>query len=182
MSEINRQFQAGTTRTSAGNTAVTITTGAFSAFEGNSYSGGINIFFTGGTRSTLAIPGITLVGSKGGTTIFSHTITTSPQDGPTGAPLTFSGGNTIVSGTIVTYHNLAQVAGASSFNNVAFSASCCYPVSGSITTTFSSISGHTPLLPKFVGASETLTYTGCGTAIYSGPEGYNGPVTMGHCI
>jgi hypothetical protein len=32
------------------------------------------------------------------------------------------------------------------------------------------------------GTTETLTFTGCGTATYSGIDGTSGPVTLGHCF
>jgi len=183
MTQIIRTFGAGTTRTSAGNTVVTIDTGgAVTAADTHTYPGGVTITFNGsGLRTGLSIAGIDLVAAHGGLPLFSHTLTTSPVGGSS-TPLVFTNGNTISSGTVVTFHNLAKVEGASTFNNVQFSPTCCHPVSGSITTVFSAINGVTPLLPRFVGATETLNYTGCGTATYSGPEGYSGNVTLGHCF
>jgi len=175
MTQVTRTFANGTTRTSGPGTLVTMdTNGLVTAADGNNYSGGIEITFLGGTRTGILIPGIDLVAVGK----FSHTITTAAG----GSPLVLTGGNTIASGTVITWHNLAKVKGASTFNSVVFSPLCCHPVSGSITTVFSTINGVTPLIPRFSGATETLTYTGCGTATYQGPEGYSGNVNLGHCI
>jgi hypothetical protein len=134
------------------------------------------VTITSGSISGLAINGIALKASTAsGVTLYRHVLTTSAADG--GTALTLSGGN--VSGTVITYHQLAKVK-ATSVINVGMSAGCCTPTSGTVTTTFNtSASGA---LAKYSGATETLTFTGCGTATYTGPEGYTGNVSLTHCL
>lgn len=69
-------------------------------------------------------------------------------------------GRIISSGVLDVYHNRAQFKAEHTISNLTYSSSCCYPVSGSISTTFTgSLSG--------VGS---VTFNGCGnyTAIYNG--------------
>lgn len=62
----------------------------------------------------------------------------------------------------------------------------CLPTSGMISTSFSkisnSISPRGTLGEALVGTTETLTFTGCGTAVYAGLDGTAGSVTLGHCF
>jgi len=55
-----------------------------------------------------------------------------------------------------------------------------------ISTSFSkisnSISPRGTLGEALVGTTETLTFTGCGTAVYAGLDGTAGSVTLGHCF
>ena len=176
MSSVTRTFSLGTSRTSAAGVGVIIdTTGAATAADGNVYSGGTTVSFSGGLRTQIAIAGLNLNSTR-----FRHTVTTNAG----GSPLVISNGNTITSGTVITFHNLAHLKASSSFTNVAFKAGCCTPTSGTITTTFSTISGVTPstLGAKMNGTTETLVFTGCGTANYEGLDGTNGLVSLGHCF
>jgi len=87
-----------------------------------------------------------------------------------------------VSGTVTTYHNSLEVIGDSVFNNVVHSDMCCLPISGSITTTFRAGSvGPTALGQLAVGKSETLTFTGCGTATYQSYDGTTQSVALSRC-
>jgi hypothetical protein len=156
LTSVTRSFGSGTTRTSAAGTVVTVGS-----------TGSTVVDWSGGTRTSIAINNFTVSSSK-----FDHIISTS-------SPLTISAG--VVSGTVTTNHVLAQATGTSTFNNVTLSDSCCTPVSGSITTAFTAY-GSNALSQKFNGKSETLTFTGCGTATYTGPEAYSGNVTLGHCF
>jgi hypothetical protein len=169
------------TRVAPSGTSVVIdTSGASAAADGHSYSGGTTVTFASGVRTQIAVNGINYTGvSPSGKTIFSHSMTTSPVGGSS-TPLTISNG--VVNGTVTTFHNLVKIVATSTLSNVAFTAGCCQPTSGTITTTFAAISGVTPVKTGFVGSTETLTFTGCGTGTYSGPEGYSGAVTLAHCL
>ena len=178
MSSVTRTFGTGTNRTSASGVEVNVdSSGAYTAIDGNTYSGGTVASFSSGLKTGLTINGLNIWSP-----LFHHSLTT--NSGVGGSPLVFSGGNTITSGTIITFHNLARIKASSTFSSVGFSSGCCTPTSGTITTSFSTINGVTPttLGSKLSGTIETLTFTGCGTATYTGNDGTPGSVTLGHCF
>jgi hypothetical protein len=164
------QREVTATRTNAFGTGVAITsTGSLATYAGSVSGSGTTVTTSGGSITSVAIGGVKLVGTKSsGTEAFDHTIT---------GTVTNSGGS--YSGQVTTYHNLMHVTATSTFNAVTFSSGCCTPTGGSISTTFS---GGGALRAGFVGITETLTFTGCGTANYQGPEGYSGAVTLANCI
>jgi hypothetical protein len=164
---VERAIHNGTTRTNSYNMVVTIDTSGLSTFNGASVSGGGTTF----TPSSINIGGVQLVGTYDSIPIFNHTITTS-------SPLTLSNGT--VTGQVTVYHNLAKVIGTSTVS-VGLSAGCCVPTSGTIKTVFQAY-GAFGARSGFNGATETLTFTGCGTATYPGPECYSGSVTLANCI
>lgn len=87
-----------------------------------------------------------------------------------------------VSGTVKVYHNRARVIGTSVLTAVAHTDGCCMPTSGTIKTTFEAGTSRAPLIPRLVGRSETLTFTGCGTASLVNDEGTTVDVTLSRCF
>jgi hypothetical protein len=89
-----------------------------------------------------------------------------------------------VNGSVTVYHNLLRVIGTSQFNNVTHDDVCCLPVGGSIVTTFAAGSQVLPTRAgeRYVGASETLTFTGCGTATLTAVDGSVASVTLNRCF
>jgi hypothetical protein len=89
-----------------------------------------------------------------------------------------------VSGTVKVYHNLLRVIGTSTFNNVVHEDVCCLPVSGSITTAFTAGTNVAPTAAGqlIVNKSETLTFTGCGSAILQGADGSSKTVSLNRCF
>jgi hypothetical protein len=87
--------------------------------------------------------------------------------------------------TLTVYDNTNGVVGTSTFTNVTYDNTCCYPVSGSITTAFAA--GTTVTTPKtmvgtsYLGKSETLTFSSCGKATLQDPYGYTSTVSFAHC-
>ncbi len=69
-------------------------------------------------------------------------------------------GRIISSGVLDVYHNRAQFTAEHTISNLTFSSACCYPVSGSISTTFSGT----------LSGSGSVTFNSCGnfTATYKG--------------
>jgi hypothetical protein len=174
-SNVTRVLANGTTRTAASGSVVTVNTSGSGLTPFNSDpapSGG-----TTWTSSSLAINGVEFAAvNKAGTTLFNHVITTASGDGGT----TLSISNGAVTGTVITYHQLAHVK-ATSIINVTMSSGCCQPTGGTISTTFNT--GDSRALAKYNGVTETLTFNGtCGQATYTGPEGYSGTVTLAHCL
>jgi hypothetical protein len=181
---LTRLFPPTTTRTSVGGVVVTVdTSGTDSgyAFSGSAPSGGIVVTFSGGSRTDIALSGVNLIAQSAiGVPRFNHSITTS---GTGGSAITLGSG-TVTGGTVLVYHNLMKVLGTTTFKNLTFGSGCCLPTGGTITTSFSAVSGTNPTVlgSLFVGKSETLTITGCGTGTYTGPESYTGNVTLPHCF
>ncbi len=112
---------------------------------------------------------------------------TSGYDHSVDADLTLSesvGTRTITGGTVKVYHNKMKVIGSSTFSNVVYNTQCCNPISGSITTTFSAGAHVSPtaLGSLAVGKSESLTFTGCGTATFVNTSGTSSSVTLNNCL
>jgi hypothetical protein len=168
---VTRSINNGTTRTNSYGSVVTINStesGGLYTFNSASVAGGGTTY----TSSSLNILGVNLVGKdSSGLTTFNHTIATS-------TPLTISSG--AVTGTVTTYHNLAKVIATSKLA-LTFTSGCCTPTGGTIVTTFVA-DGRFAAKSGFNGATETLTFTGCGAATYTGPEGYTGAVTLANCF
>lgn len=114
-------------------------------FNGVSYSGGTTLAFTGANTRTLTINGVHRRGMRSsGALTFWHTVFTS-------SPLSVSvasGSYTVASGTVTILHNRASISVANTFTNVTYptDGSCCYPTSGTITTT---IGTGTPIVTTF---------------------------------
>jgi hypothetical protein len=88
-----------------------------------------------------------------------------------------------VSGSLTVYHNLLKVVGTSTFQNVVHTDGCCYPSSGTISTTFSAGSHESPtaLGALLVGKTETLEITACGTGTLTSVNGSVQTVALTRC-
>ena len=73
-------------------------------------------------------------------------------------------------GSLKVYHNLAEFSAEFSANNLQWNASCCHPVSGSLSVNYSgSVTG-----------SATVTFNGCGTATHE-KDGLSQDITLSYC-
>ena len=83
--------------------------------------------------------------------------------------------------SLTVYQNIARVKGNAVFTQVVLNSSCCYPVSGSIETTYTSdaLSGATGM--DLNGHSEKIIFTGCGTAQFKSTDGNVQALTLRHC-
>ena len=106
------------------------------------------------------------------TTIWDHTVST----GTGGLDVTGSGSSRVVSGTVTVQHNLAKYTAKATFDAVGYSEpGCCFPTSGTVTTTFSS--------GPSTGKSETLTFLpACGEADLTHADGSKDVITLQHCL
>ena len=97
---------------------------------------------------------------------------------------TAGAGSRTVSGSVVVFHNVLKVVGTSTFNSVSHTDTCCLPVSGFITTAFAAGANVAPTTAgsAFVGKTETLTFTGCGSGTLTDTTGASKTVTLNHCI
>lgn len=89
-----------------------------------------------------------------------------------------------VTGTVKVYLNGARIIGNSTLTSIVHNDTCCLPVSGSITTSFSAGTNVAPTAigSLFVGKSETLTFTGCGTAELQNYSGSVSQVSLSRCF
>jgi hypothetical protein len=93
-----------------------------------------------------------------------------------------SGSYRTITGSIKVYHNTLEIIGTSTFTNVVHTNSCCFPISGTITTQFSAGSvGPTAAGSLAVGKSEVLTLTGCGTGTLQSYDGTTTDVALTRC-
>jgi hypothetical protein len=121
---------------------------------------------------TLTIGGSHLSGTVDAIRLWDHTVSTAAG----GINVTGSGPGRVVTGTVYVQHNLAHVTSATTFNDVSYgNTACCYPSSGSVSTTFS----KGPDLTK----TESLTFTAiCGEAVLTKPDGSTAAVMLDQCL
>jgi len=184
---VTRQFVTGLngspstgTRVSTIGTQVTIddATANLSNYAGDSIpvtlNGGYDntVTWTGAARSAVTIT--QLVYSTG---LFNYSI-----NGSLTVNETSGATSRTVGGVITVYHNTAEVKGTSTFNTVTYQNSCCFPTSGSISTSFASTTTSNATGISLNGKIETLSFTGCGTATFTSMTGATSTVTLDHCL
>ncbi len=150
---------------------LTTSSNAHSAYDGTAIPAtGVTVTNVAGTRQ-ITIQGLRriLAGSKGAK-FFDHSITSSAI-AVTGTRA--AGTRLVNSGYLTVYHNLVGYKAVSSFSSVRWGeATCCFPTSGRVTTTFSgSLSGNAELV---FGPS-------CGTATFTDTKGKSEAVTLSQC-
>jgi hypothetical protein len=81
--------------------------------------------------------------------------------------------NLVASGSLNIWHQLSQYKAANTFNNVTWGDStCCYPTSGSISTT---------LTGSLTGTTTTTFSSTCGTATFVGTDSTSSTITLKNC-
>jgi hypothetical protein len=129
---------------------------------------------TGGCTAgrTIVINGSHLTGTVDGVTVWDHTVSTDAA----GLTVTGSGRSRVVSGTVIVQHNIIKVTATSKFDNVGYAEPlCCFPTTGSVTTTFSKGSD--------VGKSESISFSAiCGEATLTKTDGTKEALTLQHCL
>jgi hypothetical protein len=157
----------------SGNYSLTLTTQTSTGYS-TGKSGGLTITCgSSGCSSgrSITINGTNWVGtSELGT--FNHTISTT-------SPITITGSGSsrsVTGGTVTTQHNLAQYTATSTIASpLGFTAGCCHPTSGSLSTSFSG--------GAFNGKSESLTFNStCGSGTLTNSNGSTSTVFLRFCI
>lgn len=135
-----------------------ITSSNRNVYSGATIGGGIEVTKGTGTDVDVDILGQhKILTRSSGVTIFDMSFET-----PT--PLQLNklarNGRIISSGVLDVYHNRAQFKAQHTVSNLTYSSSCCYPVSGSVSSTFSGT----------LSGSGSVTFNSCGnfTATYNG--------------
>lgn len=119
------------TRANPGGSSVSVSSANHVNYAGSTIGGGATTAFGSGTR-TLTISGLHRIRtSSAGRTVFDHSVTTTAPIVVSGTRL---GGNRVISsGTVKVDHNLAKFSSTASLAGLAWNASCCHPISGSVT-------------------------------------------------
>ncbi len=101
--------------------------------------------------------------------IWDHTVTGSVSVAGAGA-------TRVATGSVTVQHNLLMYTATATFNDVAYGeVGCCFPTSGTVSTTFSK--------GPDVGKTETLTFSEiCGEATLKTADGVSEPLTLQHCL
>jgi hypothetical protein len=142
-------------------------------------NGGVEVTCASGGCSeggTLVVHGSHLTGTVTidgkATTIWDHTVST----GTNGISVAGKGAGRIVTGTVTVQHNILRYDATATFDSVGYAEpGCCFPTSGSVTTTFSD--------GPNTGKTETLTFSPlCGEATLTTVSGTTGPLTLEHCL
>lgn len=142
-------------------------------------NGGVVVTCSGGgcvQGGTLVVSGshltgtVTIDGKE--TEIWDHTVSTGSQ----AITVTGHGPSRIVTGSITVQHNLLRYTATATFDSVGYAEpGCCFPTSGSVTTTFNNGSN--------VGKTETLSFSPvCGEATLTTASGSTEAVTLQHCL
>lgn len=132
---------------------------------------------SGCASGTLTINGSHLTGTvalAGGapSTIWNHTVST----GAGGLSVTGADTRRVVNGSVTVQHNILKYTATASFNNVGYGeAGCCFPTTGSVTTTFHNGADK--------NKSESLAFSAiCGEATLTTAAGNVVPITLQHCL
>ncbi len=147
-------------------------------FDGDSIStianGGYGSEVTFGPSDTRT--GVTIAHHIYSTGLFDHSVTGSLS-------VSESSGTRTVTGSVKVYHNLLRVVGTSVIN-VTHQDGCCFPISGTISTTFSQGNNVQPTAAGrlALGKTETLSITGCGTASLTSYDGSTANVVLDRCF
>jgi hypothetical protein len=139
------------------------------------YNGGYGskVIFTSGLRTGLVIrKRVYVVGG------FDHSVDSTLSINESGST------RTINSGSMVTYYNRLQIVGNATVTQLAFNNTCCMPVSGTISTTFSAGQNQSPTSAgsSLVGRTETITFNSCGSATLTNTSGTTANVTVNNCF
>lgn len=125
---------------------------------------------------SLVISGSHLTGTEtphGGTakTIWDHTVSTGAQ----GLTVVESAAGRVVSGAVTVEHNLRKYTATATFNDVGYSEpGCCFPTSGSVTSTYED---------GAKSRTESLTFSAiCGEATFTNADGQTSALTLQHCL
>ena len=171
----NYVVRTGTdTLTFPSNGTYTSTSTAANNYSGVSIGGGSQLSKnTDGTYS-MAITGMSrsLVNAAG-KDVWNHSIHTLSAD-----PLVLNqfrrNGRKISKGTVIVDHNIAKFTASMAFSDVTYTNDCCYPISGTITTTLTGSRTGTVTL--------TFSSTTCGQVFMSSSKEASATITMKSCV
>lgn len=125
-------------------------------------------------------------GLRSAITLKERVVVVSSYDHTIDASLSISEGtgSRSVSGTVKVYLNHVKVVGTSTLSGIVHTDQCCVPTSGTITTAFAAGANVAPTAigALIAGHSESLTFTGCGTATHTAYDGTVTQVSLSRCF
>ena len=169
----SRTFGANTLETPSSGNAISLDTASNSGYLTPQVNGGFSLTGTA-TGNNLAINGIHVTVIYNGSPSSDYTFTTNASLG--GAPLTVaiptcgSAARTITAGTVIIEYNPTKYFVTTTFNNVAWNGTSCFPQSGTISGIYSN------------GPHASLTFTGGGNATLIDAGGRSNNITLRHCF
>ncbi len=151
------------TRTNPNGSVVSVSSASHTNYAGTTVGGGVTTTFGAGTR-TVVINGLqrTRV-SATGVTVFDHSVTTTAPIVTTGTRL--SGTRTVSSGTIKVDHNRAKFSSTANLSGLTWNASCCHPVSGTVTFALSGTDSGSLVIDYGTGSCGSAAITKSGTFV-----------------
>ena len=170
---ISRTFGPNTYETPTSGDPVSLDTVSSSGYLTPQVNGGFLLTGTPGGH-TLAFNGIHLTQTKNGAVTSDYTFTTNVSLG--GSPLTVqvptcgAAARTITSGTVIIEYNPTKYFITTSFSNVTWNGTSCFPQSGTISGTYLN------------GPRESLTFTGNGSAVLADIDGSSYNISLRHCF
>ena len=186
-----RQYVTAASSTTPGTFSITNSFGTVDIIDNRSSNlknfDGVTIapLVNGGYGSSVTFDGS---GLRSGITVAQRTVAVAKYDHTVTGSLSISEAvgatSRTLNGTIRTYDNGLQIISSTVFKDVQYLDTCCLPVAGTITSTFSAGSTVSPtaLGQLAVGASETLTISGCGTATLKSYDGSTKNVSLARCF
>ncbi|PWU13564.1 MAG: hypothetical protein C5B49_14490 [Bdellovibrio sp.] len=152
------------------------------SIDGTNYTGSTaanqweQVRYTLGTLSTVIVAGVRF---KSNSPSIDYTM---DQFQSTGLTLGTTATSKIVSGNLTVYDNINGVTGTSTLSSVTYTASCCQPTGGTISTSF--VAGTNGSVgSSYNGNTETMVFTGtCGQGQYTGVNGTTQTVSLVHCL
>jgi len=163
----------------------------YTPFGPGAAGGGKEVVFDGSGKRTSVTVVEQIKATAGLVTLFKHTVAGTvniSESGSGSASEWTASAGTVTSGSctggITVYHDLVEMAGNTCFANVKYNTTCCTPVSGTITTTFSK-STQSPtnaITTAMAGKSESLTFNGCGSATWTTYAGSTIAVSTNYCF
>ena len=146
--------------------------------------GGYGRTYVSPTSHTAGIT-VRLVGYAGaspsGTAVFDHTLTTPTTDTPLN--IAIAGQTQTVTGSLLVQNNLEKSTASVTFNSTGYdlSSGCCYPTSGSVTTSFTG-GANDGLSESFAFSSSTCQSASLGQVSYTDVTGRVGTYALSHCF
>jgi len=157
---LTRTFSTPTSRMTPNSLIVVVdTSGQLNGFGPIVAASGETISYTGATARTIVLNGVHLIASVFGYIVWNYMMTSNT--------INVDGTNTVTSGVVSAQDLILKRTATITLTGLTYSAGCCTPTGGTVTTAFSDGS-----------AAENLAFTAtCGAATLNGA-----PITLNHCF
>lgn len=150
-------------RTNPNRSVVSVSSASHANYNGATVGGGVTTSFGAGSR-TVNILGLHRIRTSArGATVYDHSVVSTAPIVVTGTRM---GNNRVVSsGTIRVDHNLAKFSSTASVAGLAWNASCCHPISGTLTFALSGSSSGSIVVDFNTGTCGEATIAKDGSSL-----------------